>query len=109
MKSKVAKYDGKDFAKVPEECWMMLKSRFGYDYELKRPKDKDTYSYWQKYEFAHKHIRIHILPPYSQLTHEALLDIKPIKVFVNQDSTFRDVKEKIAAYISSQTGGDCSE
>lgn len=75
MKSSSANLDGHDFKKIPKECWDMLKTRFGCDYEIKRHRDKDTYSYWQKYEFAHKNIKVKILPPYKQLTLETMQEI----------------------------------
>ena len=64
MKGSVAGRDGYAFQKMPKSVWTLLSTKFGFDHEIRRGKDRDTYSYWQKYEFAHKSIKVHILPPY---------------------------------------------
>ena len=59
----------------------MLKEEYGFDYEIIRGKDKDTYSYWSRYKFAHDFVKVLILPPYAEFSEEAISSFKPIKIF----------------------------
>ena len=50
----------------------MLKEEFGFDFEIKRGRDKDTYSYMRKYKFAHDFVKVLILPPYENFSEEVI-------------------------------------
>ena len=104
LKRKIANQEGIEYYKLPHSCWNMLASEFNYDYEIKRERDKDTYSMWTKYKFAHDFVKVLILPPYENFTEDEINSFKPLKLYYTQKTTFRDMKEKIAKYLTAQKG-----
>ena len=79
----------------------MLKEEFGFDYEIKRGVDKDTYSYLRKFKFAHDFVKVLILPPYENLTEETIDKSKCVKIYYTHKTTFKDMKDKIAKYLTA--------
>ena len=81
MKRRLANNEDISFKKLPPPCWKILKDEYGCDYEIKREKEKSSYSYWQKYKFEHSFVKVFILPNYSNFTEDEVASTKPIKIY----------------------------
>lgn len=86
-------YEGKDYKLVPKACWEVLRQRF-QGTEIIRFKDSDSYT--RKYNIKFFAVPLLVLPPVKQLDPAALKEQKKQKMYVQFDSTFKQVKEKLA-------------
>ena len=81
-----------------------MKEEYGFDYEIIRGKDQDSYSTWTKYKFAHDGIKVFVLPPYKAINAESIEAVKPVKIYYTHKTTFQDLKNKVAKYLTTTTG-----
>lgn len=85
-----------DYVLMPQNCWKLLKQKYGCDTEIKRFKTSNN-AFYGSFKITHHKIPILVLPPWNEISEVTELNKKI--VFMGPKDTFVQMKEKVAKYL----------